>query len=60
LLTEAEVQRSFSQLFRGGDRSAETFDKAEALLEELRGESPLRHRLSLELDELRKLCDTRS
>jgi hypothetical protein len=29
-------------------------DRAEELLDELRPESPLRHRLSLELDELRK------
>jgi hypothetical protein len=33
----------------------ENFDKAEALLEELRPESPLRHRLSNELEELRKM-----
>jgi hypothetical protein len=32
----------------------QTFEKAEALLVELRAESPLRHRLGTELDELRK------
>ena len=33
---------------------ADAFDKAEALLDELRPESPLRHRLSVELEEIRK------
>ena len=37
-------------------RDEETFDKAEELLEEeLRPERPLRHRLSVELEELRTL-----
>jgi hypothetical protein len=55
LLTESEVQRSFRNLFKSKDVPPETFDKAEALLDELRAESPLRHRLSLELEELRKM-----
>lgn len=56
LLTENEVQRSFRNMFmKGKDVPPDTFDKAEALLEELRAESPLRHRLSVELDEIRKL-----
>jgi hypothetical protein len=55
LLTEAEVQRSFRNLFKTKDYSTEMFEKAEALLDELRPESPLRHRLSMELDEIRKL-----
>lgn len=55
MLTEAEVQRSFRNLFKTKDVSSDTFDKAEALLDELRPESPLRHRLSTELDEIRKL-----
>ena len=55
LLTEAEVQRSFRNLFKSKDVPPETFDKAETLLDELRPESPLRHRLSIELDELRKM-----
>ena len=59
LLTESEVQRSFGLLFKGGDRSTETFDRAEELLEELRPESPLRHRLATELEELRKICASR-
>ena len=55
LLTEAEVQRSFRNLFKSKDVPHETFDKAENLLDELRPESPLRHRLSIELEELRKM-----
>jgi hypothetical protein len=57
LLTESEVQRSFRRLFKENQRNEETFQKAEALLDELRGESPLRHRLQEELDELRKLAE---
>jgi hypothetical protein len=55
VLTEKEVSGSWHGLFKGGVYSEETFAKAEELLEELRHESPLRHRLQTELDELRKL-----
>ena len=54
MLTEQEVSRSWRQLFGRTDVSAETFVKAEALIDELRGESPLRHRLTNELEELRQ------
>jgi hypothetical protein len=54
MLTEQEVVRSWSKLFKG-EKSSETFEKAELLLDELRPESPLRHRLGTELDELREL-----
>jgi hypothetical protein len=55
LLTESEVQRSFRNLFKANEEFDEgTFEKAEALLEELRAESPLRHRLWVELEEIRK------
>ena len=60
LLTESEVQRSFRNLFKNKDVAPETFDKAESLLDELRPESPLRHRLSIELDEIRKLQTARA
>jgi len=56
LLTESQVQRSFRNLFTSGDVKEESFEKAEELLDNLRPESPLRHRLYVELDELRKLC----
>jgi hypothetical protein len=56
LLTEQEVSRSWRKLFaKKTDVTAESFVKAEALVDELRGESPLRHRLMNELDELRQL-----
>jgi hypothetical protein len=55
VLTEREVSRSWQALFKAGAYNEETFTKAEELLDELRGESPLRHRLQTELDELRKL-----
>jgi hypothetical protein len=41
-------------LFHAGDYTDEVFAKAEELLDELRPESPLRHRLGAELDELRE------
>jgi hypothetical protein len=55
LLTENEVSRSWATLFKGGTIEEDAFEKAEALLEELRAESPLRHRLGRELEELRQL-----
>ncbi len=55
MLTESEVSRSWSKLFKGGEFSETTFERAEALLDELRGTSPLRHRLMSELEELRQL-----
>ncbi len=61
MLTESEVQRSFSQLFKMPDNvSVETFDRAEELLDELRLESPLRHRLTIELEELRNIYATKA
>jgi hypothetical protein len=55
VLTEKEVSRSWQSLFKGTTHTDETFAKAEGLLDELRLESPLRHRLHGELEELRKL-----
>jgi hypothetical protein len=55
LLTEQEIARTWRILFREGECNEETFAKAEALLDELRPESPLRHRLDGELVELRRL-----
>ena len=57
LLTESTVESMFRTLMNDPNRDEETFDKAEELLEEeLRPESPLRHRLSVELEELRSLA----
>jgi len=56
LLTEQEIARSWRKLFLGRKEvDSDVLEKAEALLDELRPESPLRHRLGLELDELRQL-----
>ena len=56
MLTESTVEVMFRKLMNDPNRDEGTFDKAEELLEvELRAESPLRHRLSVELDELRSL-----
>jgi hypothetical protein len=54
VLTEHEVSRSWRTLFRDTGWNEETLTRAEQLLDELRPESPLRHRLDAELDELRK------
>ena len=56
MLTESEVSRSWSRLFKQG-LTEEAFDNASNLLDELRPESPLRHRLEGELGELRKMRD---
>ena len=55
MLTEREVARSWGRLLKGGNCDHETLAKAELLLEQLRPENPLRHRLTGELNELRKL-----
>ena len=56
LLTESTVEKMFREMMSDPNRSEASFDKAEELLEEeLRPESPLRHRLTVELDELRSL-----
>lgn len=55
VLTEQEVNKSWRQLFSRPPITEDTFAKAEALIEELRAESPLRHRLGGELKELRKM-----
>lgn len=59
MLTESEVSRSWTRLFNKGSFSADAFESAETLLDELRPESPLRHRLGNELEELKKLHATR-
>ncbi|HUS39046.1 MAG TPA: hypothetical protein VMX74_06330 [Pirellulales bacterium] len=41
-------------MFKGNELCDETIVKAASLLDELRPESPLRHRLDCELDEIRK------
>ena len=55
MLTEQEVARSWSRLFKNQEITVDSLDRAENLLDELRPESPLRHRLMSELNELRQL-----
>ena len=50
MLTEADVQICFRKLFQSGTLDPETLEQAQDLLDELRPESPLRHRLSEELE----------
>jgi hypothetical protein len=54
LRTEQEIARSWTGLFNGQDLSDQIFDQAEDLIDALRPESPLRHRLDAELVELRQ------
>lgn len=56
MMTEASVEKSFRKITTNPGRTEEDLDRAEELLESLRAESPLRHRLSVELDELRTLA----
>ena len=62
MLTEQEVSKSWRKLFqqrevlKQRELADETFAKAEALIDELRPESPLRHRLGKELAELRRMA----
>jgi hypothetical protein len=55
LLTEQEVARSWRSVFRLKGATEEAFHQAERLLDELRPESPLWHRLHTELLELREM-----
>ena len=54
LLTEQEVAKIWRNLFQRAEFTEEIFTRAEVLIDELRPESPLRHRLGSELTELRK------
>ena len=56
VLTEQQIQQSFRKLFQGGEVTSETLEKAEELIDQLRLESPLRHRLSIELEEVRTMA----
>ena len=54
LRTEQEISQSWSGLFSGQELNDRVFDEAEGLIDALRPESPLRHRLDAELAELRQ------
>ncbi len=55
MLTEQEISRSWQKLFKDSTCDEKVLAKAEALIDELRPESPLRHRLSIELEELKEI-----
>ncbi|WP_145120022.1 hypothetical protein [Rosistilla oblonga] len=56
MLSESSVEASVRRILSDGEQNEATFDRVEEMLDELRPESPLRHRLSQELDELRALA----
>ena len=53
MLSEFDVSRLWQQLFRGQAITSLTLAEAESLLSQMHPESPLRLRLSMELEELR-------
>jgi hypothetical protein len=55
LLTEQEISRSWRKLFKDSEFDETVLTKAETLIDELRPESPLRHRLTDELEEIKKI-----
>jgi hypothetical protein len=54
-LNERDVTTLWRQLFQGKAITNESIKSAESLLDDLSPESPLRVRLSVELDEIRKI-----
>ena len=59
-MDEREVTIAWRNLFQGKQITQEALEKAEALLDEFSGESPLHFRLATELEELRKMLKVRS
>ncbi len=55
MLSERDVTTMWRNLFHEQEVSSATLAKAEALLDRLNLESPLRSRLATELEEIRKL-----
>jgi hypothetical protein len=59
-MDEREVLRAWRELFHNGKITSETLVQAEAFLDGLSGESPLRIRLASELEELQKKSGERT
>jgi len=55
MLDERDATRLWQQLFRGQTITSQTLVEAESVVNELSPESPLRLRLSTELEEIREL-----
>jgi hypothetical protein len=60
VLTEKELSHTWNRLFADQQFADEALEQAEELLEQLRPESPLRHRLTNELEELRSIHSRRA
>jgi hypothetical protein len=60
LLSESEVTRKWRSLFKDGEVTSETINKAQMLIDQLHPESPLRVRLGTDLDEIRDFMSRRS
>ncbi len=60
MLTEKEVAASWRKLFGQREMNDDIVGKAQGLIDNLRPESPLRHRLDSELDELIKAAEQRA
>ena len=55
MLSEYDASRLWQQLFRGQTITSLTLEEAESVVNDLHPESPLRLRLSRELEEIRSL-----
>ena len=55
MLDERELTILWRRLFQGQEVTSDSLKQAEALLDDLSGESPLHLRLANELEELKKL-----
>ena len=55
MLSESDATRLWQRLFRGQAITALTFSEAESVISQLSPESPVRLRLSQELEELRTI-----
>ena len=55
MLNERDVTTMWRNLFRGKEVTSQSLAEAEELLDDLSPESPLRVRLSTELEEMRKM-----
>ena len=57
MLNERDASRLWRRLFRGQEITSLTLTEADALIDDMPPESPLRVRLFRELEEIRKLHD---
>jgi hypothetical protein len=60
MLSERDAIRLWQQLFRGQAITALTLNEAESVVDRLPSDSPVRVRLSAELEEVRRLKESRT